>query len=157
MDDLSYELMFKPIVKHAIDIYCPTAIVLQCGADSLAYDRLGCFNLSVKGHGACVDYVKRFGIPLMVLGGGGYVIRNVARCWTYETSICVDQVKKSGQLKVQSEDSRFRVIVKNKGPRQLLLTLLETQMKSYQRVAILAKRTFQNSTRKSPAVSSLKV
>ena len=27
----------------------------------------------------------------MVLGGGGYTVRNVARCWTYETSICVDQ------------------------------------------------------------------
>jgi hypothetical protein len=29
----------------------------------------------------------------MVLGGGGYTVRNVARCWTYETSICVDKVK----------------------------------------------------------------
>ena len=27
----------------------------------------------------------------MVLGGGGYVIRNVARCWTYETAICTEQ------------------------------------------------------------------
>jgi hypothetical protein len=48
---------------------------------------------SIKGHGACVEYVKGFGIPLMVLGGGGYTVRNVARCWTYETSICVDQVR----------------------------------------------------------------
>ena len=92
MDDLSYELVFKPVVKQIIDFYQPSAIVLQCGADSLANDRLGCFNLSIKGHGACVDYVKKFGIPLMVLGGGGYTVRNVARCWTYETSICVDQV-----------------------------------------------------------------
>ena len=29
--------------------YAPTVIVLQCGADSLAGDRLGCFNLTVKG------------------------------------------------------------------------------------------------------------
>ena len=26
-----------------------------------------------------------FQVPLLVLGGGGYTIRNVARCWTYET------------------------------------------------------------------------
>jgi len=26
----------------------------------------------------------------MVLGGGGYTIKNVARCWTYETGICLD-------------------------------------------------------------------
>ena len=64
--------------------------VLQCGSDSLANDRLGCFNLSIKGHGDCVDYIKKFKIPLLVLGGGGYVIRNVARCWTYETSICTE-------------------------------------------------------------------
>jgi len=25
--------------------------ILQCGADSLGSDRLGCFNLSIKGHG----------------------------------------------------------------------------------------------------------
>ena len=24
-------------------------------------------------------------MPMLVLGGGGYTIRNVARCWTYET------------------------------------------------------------------------
>lgn len=34
-----------------MEFYQPTAIVLQCGADSLANDRLGCFNLSTKGHG----------------------------------------------------------------------------------------------------------
>jgi hypothetical protein len=45
MDDLSYELVFKPVVKYVIDFYQPSAIVLQCGADSLANDRLGCFNL----------------------------------------------------------------------------------------------------------------
>ena len=26
---------------------------LQCGADSLTGDRLGCFNLTLKGHGEC--------------------------------------------------------------------------------------------------------
>jgi len=38
-----------------------------------------------------VEYVKGFNIPTLVLGGGGYTVRNVARCWTYETSICVDK------------------------------------------------------------------
>ena len=27
----------------------------------------------------------------MILGGGGYTIKNVARCWAYETAICLDQ------------------------------------------------------------------
>jgi len=51
---------------------------------------LGCFNLSLKGHAQCVDFVKKFNLPLLMLGGGGYTIRNVARCWTYETSIALD-------------------------------------------------------------------
>ena len=50
-------------------------------------DRLGCFNLSVKGHGGAVKYVYDKGIPLLVLGGGGYTLRNVPRAWTYETSL----------------------------------------------------------------------
>lgn len=73
--------------------YRPGAIVLQCGADSLAGDRLGCFNLSHKGHAACVQFVKRYGLPTLILGGGGYTIRNVARCWALETAACIGQDK----------------------------------------------------------------
>lgn len=99
-----------------MEIYRPTAIVLQCGADSLAGDRLGCFNLSLKGnpflshlyslslsvgHAECVDYIRRFNLPLVLLGGGGYTIRNVARCWTYETSTALNCVIANGK---QSSD-----------------------------------------------------
>ena len=55
--------VFKPVIKNVIDFYQPTAVVLQCGADSLANDRLGNFNLSTKGHGECVSYVKSFKGP----------------------------------------------------------------------------------------------
>ena len=49
MDDMSYETVFKPVIRYVMDYYRPSAVVLQCGADSLAHDRLGCFNLSTKG------------------------------------------------------------------------------------------------------------
>ena len=32
----------------------PEAVCLQCGTDSLSGDRLGLFNISVRGHGECV-------------------------------------------------------------------------------------------------------
>ena len=35
--------------------------------------------------------MKEYNVPLLVLGGGGYTKRNVARCWTYETSVLVDE------------------------------------------------------------------
>jgi histone deacetylase 1/2 len=91
MTDESYEALFKPVLQKIMDVYRPGAIVLQCGADSLTGDRLGCFNLSLHGHAECVKFVKSFGMPTLVLGGGGYTIRNVARCWAYETSVLVDR------------------------------------------------------------------
>lgn len=33
--------------------------------------------------------IKEWGLPLLMLGGGGYTIKNVARCWTNETAICL--------------------------------------------------------------------
>ncbi|KAL6764689.1 hypothetical protein V8C86DRAFT_2468167 [Haematococcus lacustris] len=87
MDDDSFEFLFKPILTKIMAQYQPGAIVLQSGADSLAQDKLGVFNLSIKGHAACHKYMASFGVPLLVLGGGGYKIKNVARCWTYETGV----------------------------------------------------------------------
>ena len=96
-------------MSRVMELYQPSAIVLQCGADSLSgdrselvmklvrvinksfYCRLGCFNLTLKGHAKCVEFMKRYNLPLMLLGGGGYTIRNVARCWTYETAVALEQ------------------------------------------------------------------
>ncbi len=39
------------------------------------------------GHGECVEFMKSFNVPMLVLGGGGYTVRNVARCWAYETGV----------------------------------------------------------------------
>ena len=60
--------VFKPVIKNVIDFYQPTAVVLQCGADSLSGDRLGCFNLTLKGHAKCVEFMKKYNLPLMLLG-----------------------------------------------------------------------------------------
>ncbi|RUS29159.1 histone deacetylase RpdA [Jimgerdemannia flammicorona] len=91
IDDESYKSVFRPVVQHIVDWYRPGAIVLQCGGDSLAGDKLGCFNLSMRGHANCVEFVKSFNIPMMVLGGGGYTIRNVSRTWTFETGLLVGE------------------------------------------------------------------
>ena len=85
--DQGYESIFRPVIAHVMQWYQPSAVVLQCGSDSLAGDRLGNFNLSSKGHAKCVEIVKAYGLPTLYLGGGGYTIRNVARCWAYETAV----------------------------------------------------------------------
>ncbi|KAK4240407.1 histone deacetylase [Achaetomium macrosporum] len=85
IDDVAYETIFEPVIEAVMKYYQPEAVVLQCGGDSLSGDRLGCFNLSMRGHANCVNYVRSFGLPTLVLGGGGYTMRNVARTWAYET------------------------------------------------------------------------
>lgn len=89
MDDDAYDSIFVPIISKVMETFQPSAVVLQCGADSLTGDRLGCFNLTVKGHGKCVEFVKKYNLPFLMVGGGGYTIRNVSRCWTYETSVAL--------------------------------------------------------------------
>ena len=138
-----------------MELYQPSAVVLQCGADSLSGDRFVTvssvffrfgkimssiiFLLELLLHHECYSQagllqpdpqgpwkvcgihekvtilnicfcgkhflflperpanqclVVRYNLPLMLLGGGGYTIRNVARCWTYETSVALDQVSR---------------------------------------------------------------
>ncbi|KAL1652091.1 histone deacetylase [Diplodia intermedia] len=83
--DETYKSIFEPVIKAVMDWYRPEAVVLQCGGDSLSGDRLGAFNLSMRGHANCVRFVKSFNLPTLVLGGGGYTMRNVARTWAFET------------------------------------------------------------------------
>ena len=85
IDDTAYQTIFEPTISAVMEYYQPEAVVLQCGGDSLSGDRLGCFNLSMRGHANCVKFVRSFGLPTLVLGGGGYTMRNVARTWAYET------------------------------------------------------------------------
>ncbi|XP_033217493.1 histone deacetylase HDAC1-like isoform X2 [Belonocnema kinseyi] len=90
INDVGYQKIFEPVMEAVMVSYQPSAIVLQCGADSLAGDRLGSFNLTTEGHGKCVEFMKKFNLPLLLLGGGGYTIRNVSRCWAYETAVALN-------------------------------------------------------------------
>ncbi|KAH3674227.1 hypothetical protein WICMUC_003469 [Wickerhamomyces mucosus] len=92
IDDATYKSIFEPVISRIMEWYQPSAIVLQCGGDSLSGDRLGCFNLSMRGHANCVNFCKGLGVPLMILGGGGYTMRNVARTWAYETGVLNNEI-----------------------------------------------------------------
>uniref|UniRef100_A0A7S1GG65 Histone deacetylase n=1 Tax=Bicosoecida sp. CB-2014 TaxID=1486930 RepID=A0A7S1GG65_9STRA len=118
IDDESYVSIFRPVIGKIFEHYRPNAVVLQCGADSLSGDRLGCFNLSLKGHADCVEYVKSFNVPTLVLGGGGYTMRNVARCWAYETSVLVgtelpDELPYNDYFEYYGPDYRLHITPSN--------------------------------------------
>jgi len=118
MDDESYKSIFRPIIGKVMEVFSPGAIVLQCGADSLSGDRLGCFNLSLKGHADCVEYVKSFNVPTLLLGVGGYTLRNVPRCWTYETAVMLgadikDEMPYNDYFEYFGPDYRLHLPVSN--------------------------------------------
>ncbi|KAJ3161032.1 Histone deacetylase 2 [Irineochytrium annulatum] len=93
IDDEAYQSLFRTIMTSVMERYRPGAVVLQLGADSLAGDRLGSFNLSMRGHGSSVEFMKTFNVPLILLGGGGYTIRNVSRAWCFETALaCGEEI-----------------------------------------------------------------
>ena len=58
IDDDAYETIFKPVMTKVMESYQPNAIVLQCGADSLTGDRLGCFNLTLKGPSFQLEFIS---------------------------------------------------------------------------------------------------
>ncbi|KAJ6228756.1 histone deacetylase rpd3 [Anaeramoeba flamelloides] len=90
MNDELYFEYFKKTIDAVDKYYQPNSIVLQCGADTLSRDWLGCFDLTTKGHGKCVQHIRDKNLPLLILGGGGYTPKNVAKCWAYETSLLID-------------------------------------------------------------------
>lgn len=82
---------------------------IQYDTQRLSLPRIFCpLFLSFKvfiGHGACAQYFRDRHVPLMMLGGGGYTPRNVARCWTYETSIAVNMEVSDGNFYLSFEIS----------------------------------------------------
>jgi histone deacetylase 1/2 len=66
-------------MKMIMKIYNPEVIVLQSGADSTAYDLIGEFNLSSIAHGEAINFMLKYNLPMIILGGGGYNLKNVAK------------------------------------------------------------------------------
>ncbi|CAL1696435.1 unnamed protein product [Somion occarium] len=58
--DESYKSVFEPVIRQVMETYDPGAVVLQCGTDSLSGDKLGCLNLSMRGHANCVSRAWAF-------------------------------------------------------------------------------------------------
>ncbi|KAJ6244010.1 histone deacetylase rpd3 [Anaeramoeba flamelloides] len=107
MDDESYFYIFQKVIDAIMLYYQPSAIVLQCGADTLTQDELGCFNLSIEGHGRCVKYIRNLNKPLLVLGGGGYTPKNVAKCWAYDTNLLIGETELDNELPLSAYSLDF--------------------------------------------------
>ena len=54
----------------------PSAVVCQCGVDTLASDPMASFNLTQQSIGECVKYLMNWNLPLLLLGGGKFCAIN---------------------------------------------------------------------------------
>ncbi|KAI0718355.1 hypothetical protein C8T65DRAFT_638688 [Cerioporus squamosus] len=85
-----------PLVERVKDAFQPDYVVVQCGVDGLAGDPYATWNWSLGGDegslGWCIDRVcNKWQRKTLLFGGGGYNSPNVARAWTYLTSIALDR------------------------------------------------------------------
>ena len=81
-NDSELAVLLDAAVLPLLARFRPEAIVLQCGADSLADDPLSRLGLSNRAYWSAVARVRALGCKrLLVLGGGGYNPWAVARCW----------------------------------------------------------------------------
>jgi len=81
INDSELELLVDEIVLPLVDRTKAEALVLCCGADSLAGDPLSRMQLSNVALWDTVDRLIEKGLPTVVLGGGGYNPWTVTRYW----------------------------------------------------------------------------
>ncbi len=70
------------VVTPFIEAFSPDLLVTQLGVDSMKSDPITHLNLTSNAFEGAVWVLKSLGLPWVALGGGGYDLTNVARCWT---------------------------------------------------------------------------
>lgn len=91
IQDHEYTAVFMRIMDSVKATFCPDAVVCQCGADGLAGDPMESFNLTPLALGRCVFHLKKWSLPLLLVGGGGYHHCNTARCWAFLTAVILNK------------------------------------------------------------------
>ena len=80
--DDTYLWAFHEVVPPLVQAFKPDVLVTQLGIDSYYSDPLAHLLLSSRGFGEAVGEFARMGLPWVAMGGGGYDLGAVARCWS---------------------------------------------------------------------------
>lgn len=80
-DDDTYLWAFREIVPPLVEAFNPDVLVTQLGIDSYHSDPLAHLLLSSEGFVEAVKEFSQMGLPWLAMGGGGYDLGGVARCW----------------------------------------------------------------------------
>ncbi|GHJ85937.1 hypothetical protein NliqN6_2339 [Naganishia liquefaciens] len=93
----TYSRIWQKCIEPLRAAFEPDYVVLLLGMDALAGDKLvdGAANWSTQGEGGvtwCIQQTMKWGVKLLVLGGGGYHRANTARGWAIVTSTLLGRV-----------------------------------------------------------------
>jgi acetoin utilization protein AcuC len=95
--DAGWLRAFHAVVPSVLRAFRPRVLVTQCGVDSHGEDPLADLRLSVDGHRAAFQVLRRLagevaGGKWLALGGGGYALyRVVPRSWTHLLATQLDR------------------------------------------------------------------
>lgn len=89
LDTITTEVI-GPLLKRYHDAGHKTAVVVQCGVDSLALDPIREWNVSIDGYCKAIaslqSSIDGFNFPALYLGGGGYDKSLASRCYAAITA-----------------------------------------------------------------------
>jgi acetoin utilization protein AcuC len=120
--DDTYLELFEKIVPAAVGKYRPQMLLLQCGADSHANDLLAHLQITTKTYRKVVEAVHSMAHAmadghLVIFGGGGYSIANVARTWT--AAACVLANFESPKVTPPGWRKMFEALVGERAPESM--------------------------------------
>lgn len=88
-DDEVYLWAFREIVLPLINSFKPDVLVTQLGIDTHFSDPLAHLNLTSNGYCQAIRELGGLTSKWLALGGGGYDVEAVARCWTLAYGVMV--------------------------------------------------------------------
>ncbi len=86
-DDHLFVWGFEQVVPPLIKAFKPDFLVTQLGVDTMTSDPLTHLDLTTNGFTRMIELMKLWSVPWVALGGGGYDIVNVAKCWSLAFAI----------------------------------------------------------------------
>ncbi len=95
-DDDNFVFAFNRIVPSLLNAYQPDVIVLEIGMDILSVDPLTHLSMTNNAIADTLPLLVKSGIPLLVVGGGGYHPKHTARGWALAWTILCGNEPDSG-------------------------------------------------------------
>ena len=89
--DDTYLWAFREVVIPLVKAFKPNALVTQLGIDTHYKDPITHLRLTSKAFSQAVQELAGLNVPWVALGGGGYDLGAVARCWTLAYGVMTER------------------------------------------------------------------